>query len=105
MNMQDEDDFLSPTELKSWLAQEAKDAAKALELRMKDATSFVTAYTNGEISSQEAASRLRQYDDRWGESLPGTMAVEGASDKSILEALDRARQKRASVLRGGNTEL
>ena len=85
------EDHLSPQEMRDWLAQEIKDSAKAHELRVKEARAFVTAYASGEITGEEAMRRMHQYDRRWGEALYGAMSRDDATDKSILEQIDRAR--------------
>jgi hypothetical protein len=87
----DEEDRLSPQEMQKWLQQELADLAKAVELRTKEATEFVTAYRSGKISAQEAAERLWKYDRRWGESLSGTHTAKGATDEELLAEIDEAR--------------
>lgn len=86
-------DMLSPDEMKGWLAQEIRDSAKAHELRVREATDFVTAYASGKIGAEEASARLLRYDRRWGEALPGVTTTESLSDERILEAIDRAREQ------------
>jgi hypothetical protein len=83
---------LSPQEMQGWLREEIRDSAKAHELRVKEATEFVTAYASGKISAEEAADRLHQYDKRWGEALYGATASPGVSDEAIVRAIDKARE-------------
>jgi hypothetical protein len=85
-------DTLTPQELHAWLLDEIRDSAKAHELRVKEATEFVTAYASGKISPQEAVQHLRRYDKRWGEALYGSTASPGLSDEAILSAIDGARE-------------
>jgi hypothetical protein len=85
-------DPLSPEEMQGWLKEEIRDSSKAHELRIKEATDFVSAYASGTISAEEAAERLLRYDRRWGEALYGATASPGLSDKAILSAIDRARE-------------
>lgn len=93
----DESAHLSPQEMREWLSQEVKDATKALELRLKEATDFVTAYALGEISAAKAAESHWKYDQRWGEALLGATAAKGATDEQILAAIDRAHGKYESL--------
>jgi hypothetical protein len=86
-----EQEYLSPHNLRQWLRQEKADLAKATELRLKDATEFVTAYGAGQITPQEADQRFREYNRRWYEALPGTHATRSASDAEILAMIDEAK--------------
>jgi hypothetical protein len=84
---------LSPQDLRNWLLHEIADSAKAHELRVKEATEFVTAYAVGELTPDQALERLFQYEHRWGESLPGTHAADDSKNEQILAAIDRTRGK------------
>lgn len=84
---------LSPEELTVWLKQEIRDSDKAHELRVKEATGFVTAYASGKLSPEEAADCLYRYDKRWGEALFGASASPGLSDEAILSTIDKARDE------------
>jgi hypothetical protein len=86
-------DLMTPEEFQGWLKQEIRDSAKAHELRVKDATAFVTAYSEGKLTPEEAEEHLYRYDRRWGEALCGTMASPGTSDEAILRAIDKARDE------------
>jgi hypothetical protein len=90
----EESDFPSPQEMEGWLQREIADVKKAAELRIKDATLFVTAYSKGEISKEQAEDRSYQYSRRWGEPIFGVSRSEGLSDEQILKELDEARGKR-----------
>lgn len=81
---------LSVQDLQGWLKEEIRDCDKAHELRVKEATEFVTAYAAGKLSPSEAMQRLLQYDRRWGEALYGATASPGISDEQILKAIDLA---------------
>src|ERR1017187_2242772 len=83
-----DDDLYTPKEMRQWLEREVRDVMKAAELRIKDATDFVTAYAVGEISAKEAAERMARYDDRWRESILGVTIEEGMSNQEILRRRD-----------------
>ena len=85
-----DDDLYTPKEMRQWLEREVRDVMKAAELRIKDATDFVTAYAVGEISAKEAAERMARYDDRWRESILGVTIEEGMSNQEILRRRDEA---------------
>jgi hypothetical protein len=85
-------DFSSPEAMRGWLEREIADIRRAAELRIKDATRFVSAYASGEISAQEVENHSLAYEDRWGDVLPGVMRTQGLSDEEILARLDKARQ-------------
>jgi hypothetical protein len=84
--------YLSPQDMRSWMRQEIRDAAKAYELRVRDLTEFVTAYALGEITAQQADERNWQYHVRWGEALPGICATDSVTDEQILAAVDETRR-------------
>ena len=84
--------YLSPQDMRLWMRQELRDAAKAYALRVKDLTEFVTAYALGEITPQQADERNWQYHVRWGESLPGINATDLVTDEQILAAIDETRR-------------
>jgi hypothetical protein len=90
-NTGDDSAFLTPKEIQQWLMQEILDSAKAHELRVRDATELATAYALGELTPEEAHERFLQYDNRWGESLPGTHAFKGSPDDQLLASVDKAR--------------
>lgn len=89
----EESDFPSPREMEGWLQREISDAAKALELRVRDATQLVTAYSRGELSVQEAEEQSQRYSSRWGEAIPGVARSLGMSDEQILKQMDDSRAK------------
>jgi hypothetical protein len=86
-------DYPSPKEMQGWLDREIADITKAMDLRLKDATRFVTAYARGEISADEAAARAYEYSERWGDALPGVARSQGMSDEEILKRIDETRGK------------
>lgn len=90
-------DTLTPAQMHGWLKEEIRDAAKAFELRVKEATAFVTAYALGELSPAEARQHMVAYDQRWGEALFGASANQGTNDDAIIAAIDRARQDEAAA--------
>jgi hypothetical protein len=92
-----ESDFPSSKEMEGWLEREIADAAKALELRIKDATRLVGAYSRGEISADEAAQRSHEYSKRWGDVLPGVLRSQGMTDEEILKRIDEARARKGPI--------
>jgi hypothetical protein len=86
------DEPLSSDDARQWLGREIAHVMKEAELRVKDATDFVTAYATGKISEREVSERMDQYDRRWGEAtLLAAMANEGMADNEILRRLDAER--------------
>jgi hypothetical protein len=83
--------YLSPEDIQQWLRQEISDSAKALELRVKEASEFVTAYAAGKITPAEAEEKHWRYQHRWGEALPGVHSGENITDQQILRAIDKAQ--------------
>jgi hypothetical protein len=98
--MTDAEDFdLSPEDMRGWLTQEIRDVMKGSQLRIAEATEFVTAYCLGKISGKEAEERLGEYSKRWGDSpLPGIAPTEDMTDRAILKALNRNRSRWAGDL-------
>lgn len=84
---------LSVKDMQGWLRDEIRDSAKAHELRVKDATAFVTEYTEGKLTPEQAMDRLVEHDRRWGEALPGATASPGLSDEAIVQQIDKARDE------------
>ena len=83
------EDVQTPEDMRQWLQQELRDLTKATELRVKDATDFVTAYALGKITAEEAADRLSRYQYRWGDSpIPGVATEENTPNDEILRRLD-----------------
>jgi hypothetical protein len=83
--------YLSPKDMQGWMRQEIKDATKALELRIREATDFVSEYALGNLTPQEADERWSRYQHRWGEALPGATASEGLTDDEITRKIDQTR--------------
>lgn len=81
-------DYLSVADMRQWLHQEIKDSAKAMELRLKEATDLVTAYSAGELTAEQADELHSRYYHRWGEALPGAMVNKGTTDEEILSRID-----------------
>jgi hypothetical protein len=90
-NPTDDQNTLSASEMRSWLTQEVRDLAKALELRVQEASAIVTAYAAGEISAKEAGERHWKYHERWGDALPGVQSDEKMTNRDILAMVDEAR--------------
>jgi len=90
-----DEEVLTAKDLQNWLRQEVADSAKALELRLREATALVADYSQGKISPEDAAQKTYAFSRRWGDALPGTSAAPGRSDAEILEAIDKARESKA----------
>ncbi len=85
-----EEDYLSVRDIRQWAEREIREATKALELRTKELTDLVRAYSAGEITPQKANELHSRYYRRWGEALPGVVAPEALTDEQILGTIDRA---------------
>ena len=79
-----------------WLRHEVLVVNKEAELRIRDATTFVTDYARGHIPAQEAQERFLAYGDRWGDALSGVQSIEGRTDDDILREMDDERRARLS---------
>ena len=95
-------DHLTPDEMLDWLRREVIAVNKEAQLRVDDATKFVTEYARGSMSADEANDRFLRYGSRWGDALEGIHKVEGRTDQDILAEMDRARLDRISG-RSGKT--
>jgi hypothetical protein len=89
-----DEDELTPADLTSWLRQEIAELSKATELRLAEATDFVTAFAAGQITSDEAQSRLLRYQDRWGESPIFGVTVGEKTNEEIVRELDHCLSER-----------
>jgi hypothetical protein len=87
----DESEHLTPKDMQNWLQEEIAQLDKAMELRTKEATALVTAYTKGETSHEEVAEQSWKYRQRWGEALAGVMSMRGLTDEQILATIDEAQ--------------
>ena len=92
----DEEDYLSPKDMRQWAQQEIKDTTKALELRVRDLTDLVTAYAAGELTPEQADEQQSRYQRRWGEALYGATVGDGVPDDQILARIDAARGRFAT---------
>jgi hypothetical protein len=87
-----DDKTITPADMRQWLGREIAHVMKEAELRVRDATEFVTAYASGEIAEKELSERMNRYDARWGETtLQAAMAGEQMGDEEILRRLDAER--------------
>ena len=89
-----DDPRMTPTEMRHWLAQEMRDVIKEMELRLKDATEFATAYISGMIDAKEATARLRRYENRWGDPMRGVCTNEEMTNEEILKHLDTSLEEK-----------
>ena len=87
-----ENPYLTPKDMRQWAQQEIQDAAKGLELRIRELTGFVGAYSAGEISPEKADELHSRYYHRWGESLPGHSVSENVTDEQLLAGIDKAAE-------------
>jgi hypothetical protein len=88
----DNEDYLSPKDLRSWGEQEIKDLARAVMLRTHEIREMVDAYSAGQISPEKADELQWRYLKRWGEALPGVIVSDGMTDTAILARIDQARE-------------
>jgi hypothetical protein len=92
----DNDEFgpLTPAQMVQWLQQEIRDISRSAELRIQDATDFVTAYATGALSEEQMSNRLSIYHDRWGDSpIPGVLTDGKMTNEEIIRRLDNAQRK------------
>jgi hypothetical protein len=89
------------------LRSEVAGIAKAVELRVNEATGILAAFASGQISGEEAHNRVMRYQDRWGESaIPGVSGIEGRTNAEILKEMEEAIEpevKKASWWRSSDT--
>jgi hypothetical protein len=85
-------DRISSRDISIWLSQEIADLSKAVELRIKEATSLAIDYASGTISQEKAEERIWQYQHRWGEALHGVHATRSTDDDKILAAIDQTHE-------------
>ena len=82
---------LTPVDMAQWLRQEIREICKASELRIQDATDFVTGYLTGQFSEQQMEERRSIYNDRWGDSpLYAVGLNDRMTNEEIIRRLDRA---------------
>jgi hypothetical protein len=88
--MADSEDTITPPQMREWLTDELRGLNKAVELRTKDATDFVTAYERGELTEEQMTARLDRYQSRWGDSpIRGVMVTDKMTDEEVLARLDK----------------
>lgn len=88
----DEEEYLTPKEIRQWADQEIKDVQKAAELRTREVSEIARAYSAGEITPEKADELQFKYSYRWGEALRGISATEGVTDEQILAKIDSTRR-------------
>jgi hypothetical protein len=94
--------LISSEDMELWLKQETADCNKARDLRLKEASEIVQAYSTGLLGAQEANEKYWQYINRWGEALPGTHVDGTERNEQIVASIDRAQGKVPSL---SDTEL
>jgi len=91
----DQTEYLSPENLRQWLEAERKNLAKELELRLREASEFVTAYGLNQLTPKEADERYFRYQKRWGFPLCGLNAADYSTDARLIGAIDNSRNEEA----------
>jgi len=85
---------LTPQDMVHWLEGEIRDISKEAELRIQEATDFVTAYAMGKLSEKQMNLRRSIYLSRWGETnLGGLFTTNKMSNEEILRRLDKSLPK------------
>jgi len=100
-------DLFTPAEMVEFLRDEILTVNRATELRLREFSEFVTAYTKGEITPEEANERFSRHSSRWRDAIHGGLLVPpgGISDEEIYRSIDEAARlgefsKRVSEERG-----
>lgn len=89
MTESESNDTISPGDMQLWLQNEVSGLKRATELRLKDATDFVTSYAQGRLTAEQAMKRLMRYESRWGDSpIQGVFYSQDMPDDDILRRLD-----------------
>ncbi len=70
----DDDAPMTVTAAHRWLSAELEHGAKALELRLRDASEVVGLFAARRLTSAEFYERQERYTARWGDSLPFSKA-------------------------------
>lgn len=86
----DEGGDLTPAEMRAWLKGETAEIQVAAKRRIMDATAFVEAYEQGQLTPEEADRKLSEYSRRW----PGILAKDDALGRSIEEEAAKISGKR-----------
>jgi hypothetical protein len=86
-----ENDHLTPQDMRSWLREELAALTKETQLRTSDAVDFVTAYSDGKLTPEQANERLSNYAARWGDPLRGVYVEPGMTDQEVVAAVDKRR--------------
>jgi hypothetical protein len=101
-------DLITPVEMLRALQDEVLTVTRAAELRLREITELVTAYTKGEITPQEANERFILHSRRWRDPIFGGLIVPpgGITDEEIHRSIDEyadvgAFSKRIVEERGG----
>jgi ribosome-associated translation inhibitor RaiA len=89
----DESTYLTPADMRGWLREETRNVLKECDLRIKDATDFVTAYLGGQFTWEETEKRLSRYENRWHSALGGVYASAYKNDEELLAAMDKAERE------------
>lgn len=95
------DGYLTPDDMREWLERERKALARGFDLRLREATAFVTRYANGEIEKGEAEELYNQHRKRWGPPIPFLEASESEllSDSEISDEIDKGLERQRLAAR------
>jgi hypothetical protein len=95
----DRSDTMSVKDMQEWLQEQIRDSERAHELRIKEASGFVSEYAQGKLTHEQAIERMKQYDLRWGAPLFGASAAPGISDEEIVQTMDQLQREHNARLR------
>jgi hypothetical protein len=99
--MAENDEILSPAEMRKLIDAEKRDRERERQLREKEAMAIITGYEEGKIEAAEATRRYYDYVDRWGEAFRSYLTTtEGLSDDQVLMRYEAQRRRldRSSAL-------
>jgi hypothetical protein len=96
----DPKDIPSADTMRAVLDNEIFALSKAMDLRLRELTSMVTAYTAGELTPEQMNERYQRYTRRWDEALPGIINARGMTDEEIIAGIDGLPKAFDRVLKG-----
>ncbi len=108
--MAQDSETLTKEDMQQWLTNEIRYLMKTTEMRVRDATQFVSAYALGKLTPEAAMDRLTLYESRWGDCPSGPSdPSQGLSDEEVLRDVERTipssllASLKASGPRGGHS--
>jgi hypothetical protein len=66
MPTHEEDNLLSPADMKLWLRVEMTGVRLAAERRIQEAKGLMERYASGQLNQEEANRLLEEYEKKWG---------------------------------------